>query len=166
MSFLSQGTWKQPFNPNNTWDGPFYLSKWKTVTVPLMHECMHIPYYSGDHCSAVRIPFAQKGFSILFGLPNAGSSLSELETKLLIDNSILSDILHKNKKEEEVYVTLPRFTFRWSRELTNSLQKCGINDLFIDSACDLSGEFFSSISLQTSTKTQGVTQQEKREEEN
>jgi hypothetical protein len=72
------GAWFDPFMPDATSDGEFFLLDGTTVTVPFMFQQEHLNYARGDGFQVIEFPYAggpsgTSGFAFTVILPDEGS---------------------------------------------------------------------------------------------
>jgi len=126
--------WSNPFEPELTADGPFYVLDGSQVTVPMMRQTESLGYAEGDGYQAVELPYDGEELSMVVLLPQAGE-FGPFEGSLsaeLVDG-ILSDLTHR-----QVALTMPRFEFESGFGLKDTLAAMGMPDAFSQTA-DFSG---------------------------
>lgn len=65
--------WAEPFEEEQTVDGPFSTLAGGTVTVPMMHKMSEMAYAEGEGYQAVEIPYDGHELSMLILVPDLGS---------------------------------------------------------------------------------------------
>lgn len=120
--------WASPFDASFTQEGPFYLLDGGTVTVPMMWQKEVHRYTEGEGFQAVELDYHHDELSMVLLLPEAGA-FSEFEAEL--DSESLNGILGNLDYEEDVVLTMPRFTFESGFRLKEPLQAMGMEVPFI-----------------------------------
>jgi serpin B len=130
-----KAAWQNPFEPDATQPGVFYLLDGSKVDVPMMRETAGLNTMQGDGYRAVELPYAGGQLSMLILLPEEGR-FEDVEDRLdvtLLDATIAA------LEESEVNLALPKFKFEWTAEkLPEDFQHLGMTDAF-SSAADFSG---------------------------
>ncbi|XP_047651933.1 serpin A3-8-like [Phacochoerus africanus] len=129
--------WKTPFDPEHTIKSTFYVSKNRTVEVPMMSlRGLETPYFRDEElaCTVVELPYTSND-SALFILPDHGRMV-DVEAKLLPETlKRWRDSLHP-RRIDALY--LPRFSVSGDYQLEDILKQLGIQKVFTHEA-DLSG---------------------------
>lgn len=131
-----KGQWDQPFNPEQTTEGPFYLSDGKQAAVPFMRQIERFKYGETSNAQVLELPYSGNELAMTILLPKPDSSVSKLEAAMEEDGveSILEALW-----PTRVDVRIPRFKFDAELSLGGCLQQLGVTDAFNDSAADFSG---------------------------
>ncbi|XP_043921186.1 leukocyte elastase inhibitor-like [Protopterus annectens] len=139
-----KGTWKKTFEPWNTEEHPFRISKNDTVKVQMMklEEDFRYNYISELHLSILELPYLKDETSMLILLPDdftdESTGLDQLQKELSFEKlSQWTDPI--NMQETCVYVYLPKFNLEKSYDMKCLLTKMGITDIFCRTSADLSG---------------------------
>ena len=77
---------------------------------------------------ALEMDYQNSNTSMLLLLPDEGTSIEDLESKLNVD--ILNELINEKMWEHEVNVYLPRFKLESEIGLIPSLKQLGLNDMF------------------------------------
>nr|BAZ91802.1 angiotensinogen [Periophthalmus modestus] len=106
-SFNFQGNWKTVFQAEKTSEQEFYVDETTTIMTPVM---MHTgPYhYLNDkvrRCTVVKLSLSKRSYMLLV-LPHEGTSLGEIESKLL---TVIS-YWNENLQEGLLELSLPKFS--------------------------------------------------------
>lgn len=80
-------------------------------------------------------PYADNQYSFVALLPDEGLAVSDFINS--IDGKLLIEVL-KNQSDEKIYVSIPKFTFEYSKELSEILKQLGIKDAFDVDLADFS----------------------------
>ena len=126
--------WSEPFDPNLTEDGTFYLLDGGEVTVPIMRQTTDFGYAEGEGYQAVELPYDGREISMVILLPEAGEFEvfeGSLDAKRV--GAIVKDLAHRH-----VALTVPRFEFESGFSLVEALATMGMPVAFSTEA-DFSG---------------------------
>ncbi|KFP17426.1 Alpha-1-antiproteinase 2, partial [Egretta garzetta] len=130
-----KGDWEKPFKPEHTEEREFFVDGETTVKVPMMHQEGIFDFYFDEElsCTVVRLHYNGSATAFLV-LPGKGK-MKQLEQTLIKENiQKWSDNLFQSM----ISLYFPKFSISGSYEITNTLSKMGIVDVFTDQA-DLSG---------------------------
>jgi serpin B len=130
-----KGNWARPFEERATQDDPFWLTRDKSVTVPLMRRMANFRYGKNDILQLLELPYAGNNLSMLILLPNEIDGLPSIEAALTEEN--LAFWL-KLLKKREVRLFLPKFKMTSEFSLAGKLGAMGMPDAFTTKA-DFSG---------------------------
>ncbi|XP_048217974.1 alpha-1-antichymotrypsin-like [Perognathus longimembris pacificus] len=129
--------WKTPFDPEDTIESRFYLSKSRSVQVPTMKvEDLTVPYLRDKalSCTVVELKYLGNASALLI-LPDQGK-MQKVEAKLLPET--LARWRNNLKPRFINAIYLPKFSISGSYELQRILPQMGIREAF-STQCDLSG---------------------------
>jgi len=126
--------WAEPFEPNLTEDGPFYLLDGDEVTVPMMRQTASFGYAEGEEVQAVELPYDGRELSMVILLPDAGE-FDAFEGAL---DAGRVDGMVDNLAHRQVALTMPKFEFESGFSLVDALAALGMPDAFTGAA-DFSG---------------------------
>nr|XP_004665672.2 serine protease inhibitor A3N [Jaculus jaculus] len=129
-----KGKWKTPFDPRDTFESEFYLSRKQSVKVPMMKvEDLTVPYFWDEElsCSVVELDY-QGNASALLILPN---QMQQLEASLVPETLKRWKDSLKPRMIDELY--LPKFSISSNYNLEHILPQLGIREVFSTQA-DLS----------------------------
>jgi serpin B len=134
-----KGRWEKPFEAGRTAPRPFFVARDQRVEAPTMATSAKLVLAKTDDCSILVLPYEGGGLSMAILLPEARDGLAALEQKL--EPGMLARWLASvdGARRREVHVTLPRFKFAFSAELTAPLQQLGIVSAFSRGKADFSG---------------------------
>ena len=126
--------WSEPFEPDLTGDGTFYLLDGREVTVPMMRQTESFGYAEGEGYQAVELPYDGRELSMVILLPVAGQ-FEPFEGSLDAErvDAIVKDLAHRR-----VALTMPKFEFEAGFSLREALAAMGMPDAFTGAA-DFSG---------------------------
>ncbi|MBL7064894.1 MAG: serpin family protein [Anaerolineae bacterium] len=126
--------WSEPFEPDLTGDGAFYLLDGGEVNVPMMRQTTSFGYAEGEGCQAVELPYDGGELAMVILLPEAG----EFETfEGSLDGRRVDGIL-KSLTYRQVALTMPKFEFESDCSLVEALAAMGMPVAFSGGA-DFSG---------------------------
>ncbi|MCD4822971.1 MAG: serpin family protein [Phycisphaerae bacterium] len=141
--------WAKPFNKQSTRDEIFHVSPKKTVKVPTMDQLSDFGYMETPDLQALKKPYKGNELSMVVLLPKKRHGLAALEKSLTMKK--LSGWLKKLRKEQTVWVYLPKFKTDYNVSLKEVLAKMGMIDAFIPAKADFpgmsSGNLFISLVL-------------------
>ena len=128
--------WSGEFSENNTSPDTFHADN-GDVTCDFMHQSGTNTYYWGDRFSAVAKQLENSG-AMWFLLPDEGVTLEEL----LADEQTMDFLLSGGESAESKYLivnlSVPKFDIASDLDLTESLKKMGITDVFDPAISDFS----------------------------
>ncbi|XP_024423998.2 alpha-1-antichymotrypsin [Desmodus rotundus] len=128
--------WMTPFDPNDTVQSKFYVSKRRSVQVPMMSlEDLYTPYFRDKElsCTVVELQYTSND-SMLLILPDQGK-MKEVEAALL------PETLRRwrgSLQMRSIELFLPRFSISSNYNLEDILPQLGMRQVFSTKA-DLSG---------------------------
>ncbi|KAM6202684.1 alpha-1-antichymotrypsin-like [Rhynchocyon petersi] len=134
---LFKAKWKIPFDPLDTHNSKFHVSKTESVDVAMMSmEDLFTPYFRDEKLSCTIVELKYTGnTSALFILPDDGK-MEEVEAKLSPETLARWRESLKNSLIDELY--LPKFSISSDFNLEEVLPQLGIKEVFTTKA-DLSG---------------------------
>jgi serpin B len=130
-----RATWEERFNADFTSNSSFNLLDGGQVTIPMMEQITPFAYTATGGVQAVELPYIGEQFSMVVLLPARGQ-FEDFASSLTADR-VISILEHLSTKMVQVY--MPRFEFRSSFELADTLGKLGMKDAFILGQADFSG---------------------------
>jgi serpin B len=132
-----KGTWIYQFSKAKTNEAPFYLSKDRKISVPLMRQHTGgLRYAAVDDLQILELPYAGGDLSLAIFLPRQVDGLPELEHKLTANG--VRKWISGLRDDYDVDVSLPKFTFTSQIGLKDQLSSMGMPAAFSDHA-DFSG---------------------------
>ncbi|XP_045486474.1 alaserpin-like [Pieris rapae] len=125
-----KGLWKSPFNYYSTKNHDFYITKEKSVKIPMMYQKSYFKYADVPELDAKILQMFYEGnqASMVLVLPNEIDGLPQLEEKLR-DRSVLKKAT-MYMTESEVHVTIPKFKIETTTNLKHVLSKMNVTKLF------------------------------------
>jgi serine protease inhibitor len=121
-----KSNWSKPFNKSRTTKKPFGNKK-----VYMMSVSGNFKYYEDSMMQCIDMKYEDDDYSMIVILPR--TSLKDFE----MDHNMYQFILDKMTMQEG-NISMPKFEQRNKIDLTGTLQKMGLVDLFNDIKCDLS----------------------------
>ena len=130
-----KGTWTTAFDQKLTQDAPFYLSRDRQATVPMMNRTGEYGYAETEDVQALKLPYVGGELSMVILLPTRIDGLAEMEKSLTAEPlARWLSALH----EQKVVVLIPRYKLETGFELSKTLEEMGMTDAF-SGAADFSG---------------------------
>ncbi|KAF1491680.1 Alpha-1-antiproteinase 2, partial [Megadyptes antipodes antipodes] len=130
-----KGNWEKPFKPEHTEEREFFVDTETTVKVPMMHQTGRFDFYFDEELSCTVVRLHYNGSATAFLVLPAKGKMKQLE-QTLVKETIQEWSDHLFQSLMSLY--FPKFSISGSYEITNTLSKMGIVDVFTDQA-DLSG---------------------------
>jgi serpin B len=128
--------WLYPFDATSTYDGSFTLLDDSKVAVKRMgNELASVPALKGNGFSAVALPYQDDRLSLLVVAPDAGT-FADFESSL--DAAKLDGIV-AGLTNQQVILSMPRFTVETGESLAALLAGLGMNAAFTPGVADFSG---------------------------
>ena len=127
--------WAFPFDERLTVDAPFHLMDGSTVDVPTMQQTESFAYAQGDGYQAIELPYNGNQLAMTIILPAPGR-FEEIEASL--SPWFLANLVAAFRPQL-IHLALPRFSFEWEEELSETLSAMGMTDAFTPAAADFSG---------------------------
>ncbi|KAI5645195.1 serpin (serine protease inhibitor) domain-containing protein [Phthorimaea operculella] len=136
-----KGKWEVEFGKWNTKDEDFYVTKEKTVKVPMMHSTGPYRHSYNQELDAqlLRLPYQGGEASMLIILPNKIDGLAALE-----ENLKDPDVISRGTQRmfmKQVIVSLPKFKIETTTDLKDVLQKMDVKDVFTKNNANLTHLF-------------------------
>lgn len=130
-----RGQWAEPFDPEETADGPFTLPGGTRVALPMMSRRGAYPYLETDAFQAIGLPYGEGKLSLYVFLPAPDISLVDFCRTLTAEqwDSWMSEF-----EQREGTIKLPRFSLEYSTDLRNALEALGMGIAFDPDRADFS----------------------------
>ncbi len=128
-----KASWDKPFDENATSDGRFLLADGSAVVVPMMNQTEFFRYCSLEGCRAVELFYAGGDASMLIVLPDG--DIQEFQDDLDVAGL---ERIRESMSSVNLSLTMPRFEFTATMQLSGMLQSMGMETAFSGDA-DLSG---------------------------
>jgi serpin B len=133
--------WAVPFEKSMTQDGDFHLAGGGTVTAAFMQQSETLGYAQTTDWTAVQLPYKGGELAMVVLLPaaaNASGAVADLSSAVAdLDGAALQGLLSA-LQDENVTLSLPKFTATSALSLGDVLQSLGMDLSFSDDA-DFSG---------------------------
>lgn len=126
--------WKDIYQDTAISEGQFTNKAGNKKTVDFM-DSTESSYIELPNAIGFSKPYADNQYSFVALLPDKGLAVSDFLNS--IDGKMLMKAL-KNLSEEKVYASIPKFTFEYSKELSEVLKQLGIKDAFDVNLADFS----------------------------
>ncbi len=125
------GRWRDPFDEDDTGDAPFWVGRRESVTVPMMHRKVRVPYGETGAMQMLSIPYEGGRFSMVILLPRSRAGLPAIERGL---SAAAWDRWMESLEYAEVSLWLPRFTLEHTIPLGELLVLMGARISFTEEA--------------------------------
>jgi serpin B len=124
-----------PFKESNTYREPFHLLDGHEKSVPMMHQRNRFRYTEGDSFQAIQLPYLNRTVAMVILLPREGL-FREIEQQLTGERvqGIVGSL-----GEQNVILTMPKFTYAPELPLNQVLENMGMPDAFREGVADFSG---------------------------
>lgn len=130
-----KASWENPFKAGRTAEAPFTTGAGDQVTARFMHRTETLGYAGTENVQVLSLPYRDGRLSMVILLPRKSDGLEELEARL--DPEQLTGWLSA-LSPTHIHVTLPRFEFESSFDLTGTLVEMGMRDAFDPGRADFS----------------------------
>lgn len=132
-----KGSWQTEFEPSQTRDGTFHLATGGEKQVPMMTRTGDYRYYENyeENFQAISLPYGDGRISMYIFLPNRASGLNAFLENLNAENweNWISQF-----REQEVFLSMPKFKLEYEKTLNNPLQSLGMGIAFAPGGADFS----------------------------
>lgn len=127
-----KGLFKMTFDKTKTADFPFKLSDGTTKQVLMMNQKASHFFFENSTFKSIELQYSNGRYNMEIFVPKDGSTVEDIINQLSIPNwaSWLSSYI----KQQEVFVSLPKFKFSYEETLNNSLTDLGLGIAFTVSA--------------------------------
>jgi serpin B len=132
-----KGTWQTEFDPSRTRDGTFYLATGAEKQIPMMTRTGDY-LYSENHeakFQAISLPYGDGRMSMYIFLPYPESDINTFLAGLNTENW---ERWVSQFREQEVFLSMPKFKLEYEKTLNNPLQSLGMGIAFAPGAADFS----------------------------
>ncbi|MDF3001285.1 MAG: serpin [Bacillota bacterium] len=126
--------WKDIYQDTSISEGEFTNKAGNKKTVDFM-DSTEYSYIELPNAIGFSKPYADDQYSFVALLPEEGLPVSDFINSL--DGKMLMKAL-KKQSDEKVYASIPKFTFEYSKELSQILKELGIKDAFDVDLADFS----------------------------
>lgn len=132
-AILLRTPWHAPFDAGATWDEPFTTSDGSTITVPMMHTELEVPYASGDGWQAVELSYVGEQLAMMVIVPDDMARFDRT-----VDAALLAEIVDA-LEGRHVALGLPSFSVETHVSLNALLAELGMPSAFDRRRADFSG---------------------------
>ena len=131
-----KGDWATKFYPEGTRKHKFVTASEGDVEVDTMFKTfkVEVGYWKERKTQVLRLPCKGDRLDMLFLLPDKAEGFADMEANL----HTFDFIGFKPNAKEMYFVGIPKFKLESSLELTETLQKLGVKDIFDPSVADFS----------------------------
>jgi len=130
-----KGTWTYEFDPEDTYDGPFYLPDGSQKSCKMMPQEGNFGYFANDEFQAVDLPYGIGDFTMTILMSWSGTSIDDLISNL--DQEVWEGWI-AGLSEQELSLTMPKFKLEYEINLNEILKSLGMEIAFTAGA-DFSG---------------------------
>uniref|UniRef100_A0A8C4QZS8 Serpin peptidase inhibitor, clade C (antithrombin), member 1 n=1 Tax=Eptatretus burgeri TaxID=7764 RepID=A0A8C4QZS8_EPTBU len=133
-----KGLWKQKFDEYYTYLTDFHPALGRSCNVSMMEKKGRFRHarLESEGLQILELPYHGDAFSIILLLPTRRYQLAEIEARMSPDSM---NRWLKAMREQQVFVSLPRFKLEDSFSLKEHLHDLGLIDIFSAQHADLSG---------------------------
>ena len=126
------GSWTQEFNPKNTQEGSFEISKNNYVQTALMQRIDTLNYLSNETFSAIEMPYGDGKFNMMVLLPNYDKTVDDIIDKFTPEN--WEKWQNDFKTTNDVDILFPKFKIEFEVTLNKILESMGMKIAFTPNA--------------------------------
>jgi serine protease inhibitor len=123
------GKWRYQFDEDDTSDQPFYVTPTTPKDVPMMHQKENFNVIETDDAKIVELPYGQGNYTMVVVLPDESVTTADLASTLTPELwQVWMETL--SERTHEVDLSLPRFKYKYKRELKDDLINMGMGIAF------------------------------------
>ena len=122
------GDWDQPFPPEQTIKGDFYLSNGSQISADMMNQDNHLNTYIGDDYQSVACAFTDTNFIMYFVLPPEDNGIDAFIKSFDLEGFV--DQLDSRFQKQRVYLFVPKFEIEYKIKLNDVLKSLGMEIAF------------------------------------
>ena len=122
-----KGIWEQPFDKKSTRLDTFYGSNNQTKKINFMNATKKYDYFEDNNIQAISLNYTKDNLNALIILPKNKSNINNYIEKFTSENYKMIIGQLTNKK---VQLSLPKFEFDFSAELSQNFKSLGMKDAF------------------------------------
>jgi serpin B len=126
--------WLNIYEDTSVREGEFTTEDGDKKTVDFMYSTEY-SYMEIPNAIGFSKPYADNKYSFVALLPDEGLAVSDFIASM--DGKTLIDTI-KSQSDEQVYASMPKFSFEYSKELSGILKELGIKDAFDANLADFS----------------------------
>lgn len=122
-----KGIWEQPFDKQNTRLDTFFGSNKQTKKIMFMNSTKKFDYFEDNGLQAISLNYTKDNLNALIILPKNKSNINNYIENFTSEkyNMIISQLTNK-----KVELSLPKFEFDFSAELSQNFKSLGMKDAF------------------------------------
>ena len=126
-----KGIWQQPFDKKETRLDTFYGSNKQINKIMFMNSTKKFDYFEDEGTQAISLNYIKDNLSALIILPKKKSGINNYIEHFTSEkyNMIIGNLTNK-----KVELSLPRFEFDFSAELSQNFKSLGMKDVFTGNA--------------------------------
>ena len=132
-----KGTWQTEFDPSRTRDNTFYLATGGEKQIPMMTKTGDYAYYENheEKFQAISLPYGDGRMRMDIFLPYRESDLNTFLDDL---NAERWEDWVSQFREQEMFLSIPKFKLEYKKTLNNPLQSLGMGIAFAPGLADFS----------------------------
>ena len=129
------GTWTLEFSKDYSYDGPFMSEQGSSTITRFMMQTGEFAYTANDYFAIAELPYGNEAFSMVVLLPREGVIMDKALEGFTLDNwsRWLSGL---SSSKSNLTVVLPKFIFKYEKDLIPTLQAMGMVLPFMEGAAD------------------------------
>ena len=127
------GKWRYQFDKKATKNEPFYSEPSNPKTVPMMHLNENLKVIKNNNLTIAEIPYGQGNYTMIVVLPDENVTLSEV-AKVLTPSNWQEWMTRLVNNGHKVELSMPRFKYKYNRNLNEDLKNLGMEIAFSDNA--------------------------------
>lgn len=123
------GKWRYQFDEDDTGNEPFYVSPTSPKDVPMMHQKENLNVTGTDDAIIVELPYGQGNYTMVVILPDENVTTADMADALTTElwQAWMETL---SVSTNEVDLSLPRFKYKYKRELKDDLINMGMGIAF------------------------------------
>jgi len=129
-----KGNWVQQFSRDMTVKGPFWVTRHRSIQIPMMNQTAEVGYFEQDDLKVLELPYAGS-LSMILALPSERDGLSKLEQGLSNKLRRLAEMVVPRR----VRISMPSFRVESKFSMRNNLKAMGMGDAFDSHKANFSG---------------------------
>lgn len=133
-----KGDWVYEFDPEKTSERNFKTEQGENVTVEMMNQQHHFPFYISDEVQMIDLPYGDSLFTMSILLPgNADTPIEEFIGNSLTQQNL--DNWYQNLSVSEVGIILPKLELEYKLGMNKVLKAMGMQKAFAPAEADFTG---------------------------
>lgn len=127
------GKWRYRFDEAETKEESFYVTPSISKTVPMMHHIENLKAVRRNNLTIAEIPYGQGNYAMVVVLPDENVTISDVAND--ITPSLWKDWMNLlSENTHKVDLSMPRFKYKYKRNLNDDLINLGMGIAFTDLA--------------------------------